>query len=196
MVYILSAVVCLITAFVWFAPGFLFTEDMPRKADAVILFVGPGNEARLDEAKVLIKEGYARYLLIPSSGELFNADQSGGLVRIAGKQPHGNLFLRIRIAATYKTFYENTHIEALEAKRMMDDLGLRSAMLVSSGYHMRRIRMIAGRVFDDRKYTISCNPARWQKEFIAADWLDTERRKIIVSEYVKMGWFVVYSIFR
>jgi uncharacterized SAM-binding protein YcdF (DUF218 family) len=190
----LVAAFLMVSLFVIFAPRFLFTGDLPRKADAVVLFIGPGNESRLDEAKVLIEEGYARYLLIPFSGEMFKADPAGGLVKIAGNQPRGALFLRIRLAATYKKHYENTHIEALEAKRMLDDLDLRSAILVSSAFHMRRIRLIAGRVFDARKYAISCNPARWQEPFTAADWLKKERRKIIVSEYLKIGWFLVYGV--
>lgn len=190
MIFLIVTLVLLL-----YAPRFLFTGDLPRKADAVIVFVGPGNDSRLDEAKVLVKEGYARYLLIPSSGELFEAEPAGGLLRIAGNQPRGDLFLRIRIAATYKKHYENTHIEALEAKRMLDDLGLSSAMLVSSAYHMRRIRLIAGRVFNARKYSISCNPARWQEPFTAADWLKKERRRIIFSEYAKIGWFLVYAPF-
>ncbi|MFZ4856687.1 MAG: YdcF family protein [Desulfuromonadaceae bacterium] len=185
----------LLVVFAIFAPGFLFTEDATRKADAVVLFVGPGNEARVDEARYLIKEGYAHYLLIPSSGEIFTADSAGVLVHKVADQSHGNLNHRIMMAANYKKYLENTHIETLEAKRMLDDLDLRSAMLVSSAFHMRRIRMIAGRVFDERKYSISCNPARWQQEFTVADWLNAERRKIIVSEYVKIGWFLVYGVF-
>jgi len=189
-----AAVFLTVTMFAALAPGFLFMDNIPRKADAVILFVGPENASRLDEAKQLIKDGYARFLLIPSSGELFTADPAGGFVKLAGNQPRGDLFLRIRVAANYKKYYENTHREALEAKRMMDDLGLRSAMLVSSAYHMRRISMIAGRVFDARNYSISCNPARWQAPFAAGDWLNKERRKIIVSEYVKIVWFLVYGV--
>ena len=65
----LAAVLLTVMLFVIFAPGFLFRENLQRKADAVVLFVGPGNEARLDEARQLIKEGYARYLLVPFSGE-------------------------------------------------------------------------------------------------------------------------------
>jgi uncharacterized SAM-binding protein YcdF (DUF218 family) len=195
MVYLAAPTLLVITLFVIFAPGFLSSEDIPRKADAVVLFVGPGNGARLDEAKQLIKEGYARYLLIPSSGELFATDPAGGVVRIAGNQARDYLFHRIRLAANYKKRYENTHIEVLEAKRMMDDLGLRSAMMVSSAYHMRRIRLIAGRVFDSRIYFVSCKPARWQKPFTSADWMDAERRKIIVSEYVKILCFCLYIPF-
>jgi len=186
----------MVTLFAIFAPGFLFTEDVTRKADAVILFVGPGDEDRLNEAKQLIKEGYARYLLIPFSGELFEADNAGGLVRLTGDHPHEKLFHRTRIAENYKKHYENTHIEALEAKRMMDELGVRSAMLVSSGYHMRRIRLIAGRVFDARKYVIALKPARRQTALTAADWLNNENRKIIGSEYLKMGWFLIYFLFQ
>jgi uncharacterized SAM-binding protein YcdF (DUF218 family) len=194
MVCFLMAATLTVTLFVVYAPGFLFIENIPRKADAIVLFVGPGNEARIDEARHLIKEGYAHYLLIPSSGEMFSANLAGGLVRVSGDLPREDLFRNIRIAANYKKYYENTHIEALEAKRMLDDLNLASAMLVSSGYHMRRIRMIAGRVFDAGKYSISCNSARWQKDFTVGDWLNTERRKLIISEYMKIAWFLVYRV--
>jgi uncharacterized SAM-binding protein YcdF (DUF218 family) len=188
-------VLMMLAFFVIFAPGFLFTEDVTRKADAVVLFVGPGNEARRYESEQLIREGYARYLLIPSSGKVFKKDADGGLVRIVGNQPRADFVQRVRIAANYKKYYENTHIEALEAKRMMNELGLKSAMLVSSAYHMRRIRIIAGLVFDSRTYTITCNPAKWQTEFTAVDWLDGEKRRIIGSEYLKIGWFLVYGVF-
>ena len=195
MIICCGAVFLALTLCIVCAPGFLFTGDVPRKANAVVLFVGPGNEARLDEAHVLLREGYARYLLVPSSGELFSLNSAGRVVRISSSQPRGDLFLRIRIAANSWKHYENTHIEALEAKRMMNDLGLSSAMLVSSGYHMRRIKLIAGRVFDARYYSISCNPARWQESYGVGDWLDAGRRKNIVSEYVKIGWFLVYGFF-
>jgi len=191
----LVAMLILFTLFVLFAPGFLFIENFPRKADAVVLFIGPGNESRLDEANQLIKEGFTRYLLIPSSVELFAADSVGGLVRIGGNQQREILFLRIRIAANYKKYFENTHIEMLEAKRMMDVRGMKSAMLVSSAYHMRRISLIAGRVFDAGTYSITCNPARWQTPFTVSDWLNTEHRNLIFSEYVKIAWFLVYAPF-
>lgn len=188
------AAIAVLVLLVMFAPGFLFTADVPRKADAVVLFVGPGNESRLDEAKKLIKEGYARYLIIPNQGEVLSLNQHGELVKLTETITRDDLIRKVRLAVTYKKHYENTHIEALEARRMMDDLGVRSAMLVSSGYHMRRIRLISGRVFDAKKNAVRCNPARWQKPFEAGDWLDNERRKIIVSEYVKIGWFLLYGV--
>jgi uncharacterized SAM-binding protein YcdF (DUF218 family) len=178
-----------------YAPGYLFTSDVPRKADVVVLFVGPDRVARLDEAKQLIKDGYARYLLIPASGELYAAEAAGRLVwKDTVIQPQVGFYPTKRIVAGYGKFHENTHIEALEAKRMMDERGLRSALLVSSPYHLRRIRLLAGRVFDARDYSISCIPARWPAPFTAADWLNGEHRRIIVKEYLKIGWFLAYGV--
>ncbi len=193
--YYTALVLMMLSLFVIFAPGFLFTEDVTRNADAVVLFVGPGNEARRYEAEQLIREGSARYLLIPSSGEIFTADSGGGLLRMAGVPPKGDYAHWNSIKGDYRKHFENTHIEALEAKLTMDGLGLRSAIMVSSGYHMRRIRLIAGRVFSDNKYSIYCNPAKWQTEYTAADWQNREYRKKIVSEYVKIGWFMFYGAF-
>ncbi len=57
---------------------------------------------------------------------------------------------------------ENTHKELLFAKCAMDQLQFRSAILVSSPCHMRRIRLIADRVFDQDKYRIYCLAAESQ----------------------------------
>lgn len=188
----LSGIVILLLFF-WYAPDFLTYSDLLRKSDAVVVFVGPDNESRLDEAKQLVREGYARYLLIPSLGKVYSVDSAGKLVGLVGKQPRMDLSLRISMATPYKKYYEKTHIEALQAKRMLDILDLKSATLVSSAYHMRRIGLIAARVFDARKYSITCIAARNPAPFSVADWLNKERLQIIISEYVKMGWFLIYG---
>jgi uncharacterized SAM-binding protein YcdF (DUF218 family) len=195
MLYLAPPVLLMTALFALFAPGFLYSENIPRRADAVVLFIGPDNVTRLDEANQLIRDGYARYLIIPSYDEVRVLNGQGEIERVSGMVPRGDLIHKVHMAAEYKDkeYYEHTHIEALEAKRMMDDLGLRSVMLVSSAYHMRRIKLIAGRVFDARRYDVSCNPARWQPQFTAGDWFDRARRKIIVSEYVKIAWFLAYG---
>lgn len=186
----------LLTLFVIFAPGFLLTGGLPQKADAVVLFVGPDGETRLERAKQLIREGYARNLIIPYSGELLSAAAADRLMwNVSGSQPKRDILRGKRVVDGYGKYFENTHIEALEAKRIMDEWGLNSALLVSSSYHMRRIGLIAGRVFDDR-YTITLIPASRPGRFSAADWLDLRRSRTIAGEYVKMAWFGVYETLR
>jgi uncharacterized SAM-binding protein YcdF (DUF218 family) len=193
MLFLTAAVPMAMLIAIW-GPGFLFTKGFLKQSDAVVVFVGPGNEARLAEAKRLIMEGRARYLLIPSTGEIFRAGPGQVMERLAGNDARGALFFKIRIAANYKKYYENTHVEALEAKRMLDDLGLHSALLVSSGYHMRRIQLIAWWVFRRGAYKVACNPVRFEAPFTATDWFNSERQKILVSEYVKLAWFLSYGV--
>lgn len=70
------------------------------------------------------KEGYERYLIIPSSGELLAAVPGGGLVRITGNRLPVKSVHSKRMVAGYKEYLENTHIEALEARRTMIKWGL------------------------------------------------------------------------
>lgn len=186
----------MLTLFVIFAPRFLTYSDAPQKSDAVVLFDGPGNEERLKEARQLIREGYAGYLIIPSNGEVLSVKDDGALERISRQ-----ILLRcnihpIRKSATYRNYFEDTHIEVLEAKRMLDERGLKSAILVSSPYHMRRIKLIAGSVFRKGAYSINFAPTRFQGSYTAEDWLYDTHRRNILTEYLKIGWFLLYAAFR
>jgi uncharacterized SAM-binding protein YcdF (DUF218 family) len=189
---ILAFVTASLAAFILYAPGFLVYADNPVEADAVILYSGPGQKNRLQEARRLIADGYARYLIIPDFGVVSIAGENGALAPVAPElwgQPQS---LRGKAPPVYRRYLESTHVEALEAKRILDRLGLRSALMVSSPYHTRRINMICARVFD-RNYRFAVVPARTQQTYSARDWLDRDSRKKIVSEYVKMVWFLVYE---
>ena len=191
---VIVTMVLIFAMLIWGAPSLLNSYGVMRKVDAVVLFVGPEQSARQAEAMALLQQGYARYLIIPAYGEIKSLNSTGELESLIHSSINRSTVLPLQKTANYKRYYENTHVEALEAKRLMDEQGLKSAMLVSSAYHMRRISMIAGRVFAVQNYSISCFPTRWQKEFTAVDWLNKGRRKIIISECVKMVWFLVYGV--
>lgn len=181
---------------VLYGPGFLTHKEKPVKVDAVVLFVGPGNKDRLAEAKQLIREGHTRCLIIPAFGEIRHIADDGKELDelIAGYEQRGK-GTEVRSVANVTKFYEATHIEALIARRIMDRYGFHTALLVSSPYHTRRIGMIAKLVFPHNSYTTACVPARRQRDLGVGDWLDHENRASIVSEYVKMAWFLLYGNF-
>ena len=177
------------------APCFLDRRDTLAPADAVVLYVGPEREERMEEARRLLREGYARFLIVPAHGEAYRVEGDGSLSRIvAPARVPGNLFF-LRKAANYKGYYENTHVETLEARRIMQDLGLRSALLVSSPYHMRRIGLIAGRAFAGDGRRLGLAPSRGEIRPALGDWLDPGRRRNMLSEYVKLAWFICYAPF-
>ena len=170
------------------AAAFLTCREPAAPADAVVLFIGPEYAERRKEARQLVEKGYADILLVPAlRSALVMAD--GRLVKDPFYMPAP--FDRNQ----YPAWYENTHIEALEARKMMENLGLTSAILVSSPYHMRRIRIIAGQVFSHEQYRLAFRgsshvaPGRFPAQFTR-----TMMRRV-VGEYIKIGWFYGYSVY-
>jgi len=74
----------------------------------------------------------------------------------------------------------------------MSSYGLNSAILVSSPYHMRRIKLIVMKVFDTNKGDFYFVPTSYEKapancwELSFTDW------KKVRKEYGKILWFFLY----
>ena len=89
-------------------------------------------------------------------------------------------------------FYEDTHLEIIDAQKVMSSYGLNSAILVSSPYHMRRIKLIVMKVFDTNKGDFYFVPTSYEKapancwELSFTDW------KKVRNEYGKILWFFLY----
>src|SRR5574341_748616 len=147
LVLVLLALVVLAGTAMHYAPRYLVYTDKPVKSDVIVLFSSGDNKTREREAEDLLRKGLARYLLVPASGAFHEITADGQLKRLSRDIKVGKELVKIRKRAYYEVYYEKTHVEALEAKMMMDDLGLVSAIMVSSPYHMRRIRMISRNVF-------------------------------------------------
>jgi len=195
LVLLLSAVLLAGCIVIFFGPSFLNYADKPVKSDVVVLFLGDENKTREVEAEKLLREGYARYLVIPANGEIQQLLPDGKLNRVSRDLKVGDLLFKLRKRAIYGKHYEDTHIEVLEAKRIMDESGFRSAILVSSPYHMRRIRLIAGKEIGGGKYSFYCVPTSFERSFVAKDWFDRRSRGILASEFLKIGWLMLYGTF-
>ena len=175
---------------VLYAPRYLLYSTDHKKADAIILLLGPDFKARQKEANELINEGMADYLIIPAYHKAYGIyDKGKGQYLLPGlylsKAAPGNVL-------PYPGYYEDTHIEIIEAKKIMSDYGFKSAIFVSSPYHMRRIKLITGKMFDNNGYFYFV-PTRYEKapanfqELSSSDWKKVRR------EYSKILWFFVYS---
>ena len=183
---------------VYGAPGFLAFSDQPVKSDAVVLFLGDERGTREKEANQLILEGYADFLIIPAYRQVEKRGPDGTLIKIDidFKLQTSNFKLNTpeQRSNQQNWFVEATHKEALIARDMMNRLRVSSAILVSSPYHMRRIKVIAGRVFGERA-TVFYVPTRYET-LDDGFWLfNSYDRKFVLREYAKIGWFLLYSPF-
>jgi hypothetical protein len=193
------------------SPFYLVYSDPPRKSDIIVQFVGPDQEARLREARQLVQEGYSDYLFIPTLSSLYRANQDRtSLTRIPftdikpgidfpGTQSHkGNgpeYFQKIKSVYRFPLYFEATHAEILLAKMAMEACGLRSAIFVSSPYHMERIRMITRRVFGEQARYISYVPTHYANDPIDLRDMDWGDWVFVIREYIKICWFSLYSPF-
>lgn len=187
-----------------FAPKYLAYADSPVKSDAVVLFIGPGFSAREMEAKRLLEEGYADYLLIPSIG-MVGKDSSAvvnlrdfhdQLARFSRSAWEGSPEQEGTNAIKRKRLVQSTYLEILEARKMMEEHGFKSALLVSSPYHMRRIKIIAERVFaENGNYVLTFVPTRFEKK--PDSFLGWCRYAFyaVIPEYLKIMAFRAYSYF-
>lgn len=179
-------VVFIFAGIFYYAPHYLVYADPPQKADAVVLFLGNEYKERRAEANRLISEGYATYLLIPAYGRLAKVPDHRRATRNGiPLRPPG-----------YPVVYEDTHVEILEAKKLMDKNGLKSAIFVSSPYHMRRIKLIADRVFTANTYQNIYVPTRFEKRTRGIWLFNQSDIKKTTGEYGKIVWFFLYRWFK
>jgi uncharacterized SAM-binding protein YcdF (DUF218 family) len=186
MLIAVSFALILLTA-VCYAPAFFAYADEPIISDAIILFTGPDFTAREKEAHRLLDEGYARFLIIPAFQNVFTSKN------IPPQFPDVSDHKNYKGYNEYPRFYENTHIEVLNAHKMMNALEFKSAIMVSSPNHMKRIRLISQKVFGDQSLFVSYVPTRFLRcpagvrDMAMADWMH------VIEESVKICWFRIYS---
>jgi hypothetical protein len=185
-------IVLLIGGIIVYAPHFLLYSSSYQKADAIILFLGPDFTARQKEAYKIIDEGMADYLIIPAYHKIYRIFDEGNI-----KYLSPNLFLRSSIkkkalVAPAPSFYEDTHVEIIEAGKIMSDYRLQSAIFVSSPYHMRRIKLIVSKVFTAQKGDFYFVPTSYEKasaNFWELSWADWKK---VGREFGKILWFFLY----
>lgn len=166
---------------------FLNLNEKPIRCDAIVLFVGPSYQARLKEAHQLMKEGYTDTLIVPAYRRSY-VMENGDVVR--DLNPSDFQLDRTE----YPKYYERTHIEILEARKIMEELGFTSAIMVSAPTHMRRIKIISSKVFYPGKFQIRYIGSRYLRPHNLLSAFNLSDLRFAVTEAVKIISFVVYQI--
>ena len=97
IIFIISLLISYVLTFTY-----LKLNNRPVKSDTIVLFIGPDYEERLNEAKQLIKEGYANTIIIPAYHSEYTLSD--------GKLKKFQNVHRNRLNTdTYPKYYENTH---------------------------------------------------------------------------------------
>jgi hypothetical protein len=187
---IIALILLVMLGCVLYAPRYLLFSSPYFKADAIVVFLGPDFSARQKEAYRLINEGMADHMIIPAHHKTYRLSPTGTIQYMPDNSlPRKN---GIKNDKTAPRYYEDTHLEVIEAKRIMSNNGLKSAIFVSSPYHMRRIHIMVIREFSGNENRFYFVPTRYENapgdfwQLSMSDW------KKMFREYTKILWFLVY----
>jgi hypothetical protein len=176
------------------APGYLIYQDPPRKADCIIPLLGLEYLDRKKEAYQLITEGYSKILLVPPRYRLVHVRDGMKKEPEQVKEELSELSILAYKENPRYRWHENTHIELILAKEYMMAYGFSSAIVVSSPYHMRRVKILTHYVFPENEYAITCIPDRYEDTCVPW-WSTRQGFAWVTREYAKIGWFLVYHRF-
>lgn len=168
-----------------YLPGrLLVLDEQPQKADVIIVLAGDRG-MRTERGVQLWHEGYAPYVMV-SGGSVYHTTSIASLMMkhaIELGVPAKAIILEEEADSTYQN--------ALYTKNLMKEYGFSSAIVVSSDYHMQRVRYVYQQVFKDTDIKfIYC--ASQDSNFNSDHWWINNRSMMItINEYIKfMGSMV------
>jgi uncharacterized SAM-binding protein YcdF (DUF218 family) len=153
----------------------LTIAQSPKRADAIIIL--SGGKARVEKGVELYKARYAPYIILSNAKE--SVSRSGDMLQTA-------LDLGIPQDIIYtENAAESTYQNAEYTLSIMEKHDFQSAIVVSSEFHMRRVKLLFDRAYKQSDIeltyvgsTSGYNAKRW--------WSDPKSRESTFNEYVKI----------
>jgi len=155
VVVLIFALVSIIAILAYQIVSFGFTEK-PKKSDAIIVLgcavygdtPSPFFKERLEEALKLYKEGYGRYIIISGGkgpGESISEAEAGKRYFLEKGVASKNILLDNKSFSTYENL--------LFSKEIMEKNSLKTAIIVSNKFHLKRASVIAKRIGIDASFS-------------------------------------------
>ena len=170
---------------------YLIVQDELSPVDVIIVISGDGS--RYQYAVRLFKEGYAKYILFNYNGEdvfsvvgvRFDPEAEIKNLAISNGIPLDRIFTDGRCTSTYE--------DIVYAKENILKNQFKSAIIVSSNFHMRRIYSTLNKLYKWDNIKIIFAPVPEEMEGIKADdWWTREYDLVkIFDEYIKLIFYVL-----
>ncbi|MEW6725671.1 YdcF family protein [Desulforudis sp. 1088] len=176
---VLAAIAVLVLAMLPYVGEYLVVDTTPTEADVIIVLSGDKGE-RLEHAVELYDKRVAPLLLV-SGGKVYASLTAAEMMRDHAVRlgvPPSMIITEDRA--------DNTVENALFTRPLLEERGLHSAVIVSSPYHMRRVKYVFDRVYGGSgiKLTYSPSPGWFDPE---SWWRTPDGQSIVLSEYLKLA---------
>jgi uncharacterized SAM-binding protein YcdF (DUF218 family) len=186
--------VSIIVVFVFLLGGEKFLciqNDEPSvNTDAVVILAGGPREdiTRVKEGIDLFRSGKVKYIIFPLRHKVFTWSWVSKNYRITAKIPEYKVIIGNDNPQDLRTTsnYGGTYNEALKTVEIMQRHQLRSAIIVSSCYHMRRAKMAFESCRTDGRPTFFYHPVQDFDESNRIWWLNINYFFRVLDEYKKL----------
>lgn len=161
--------------------NFLIVRDRLAPADAVIAISGDGTGERARTAARLLLDGYGAWLIVSGSPGKSTLDMMGVALDMGVPRE------RILVDDTSDSTLKNAEHSA----RLMQERGLRRAIVVTSLYHARRAAWVFRSVFLPRRLRVRTFATENEYFEMRRWWTRPDDRIFVTREYAKLAAFLV-----
>lgn len=165
--------------------SFPIANETLQKADIIIVLSGDDEGQRLRHAFSLYQRGYAREILLSGATNLW--EETG--IDLMKKY-------LIQLGVPQKDILseklsESTVENASFSRHLLEERGLKSAIVVTSPTHTRRVSIIFKKIFSPKiRASVSSDPNAFQGD---AWWHDPSSRRAVIREYFQMCWYLLFE---
>lgn len=187
----LIAIAVVFGLFVWAIGSYLGPDDLAKckglepsaatgceKADAIVAVSGGDTVARTTEAILLYKNGWASTIIFSGAA----ADKSGPSNAQVMKQQAINAGIDPNDVITEETS-ETTDENAAKTTSIFEQRNIKSAVLVTSSYHMRRALLEFRK--DSKGVTVRAHPVAYDKQWSPVWWITPTGWYLAMPELIK-----------
>jgi uncharacterized SAM-binding protein YcdF (DUF218 family) len=186
VVVLIFALASIIAILAYQIISFGFTEK-PKKSDAIIVLgcavygdtPSPFFEKRLEEALKLYNKGYGRYIIISGGkgpGENISEAEAGKRYLLKKGVASKDILLDDKSFSTYENL--------LFSKEIMEENSLKTAVIVSNKFHLKRASTIAKRIGIDASFS-----GVFVKEYVGDEVYGFLREiPALMYTYLLRGW--------
>jgi uncharacterized SAM-binding protein YcdF (DUF218 family) len=163
----------------------LVLDEIPNRADIIIVLSGDDEGQRLRHAFTLYQKGYATRILLSGGTNLWEE---------TGIDLMERYLIKLGVASEdilSEKSSGSTVENASYSRRLMEEKGFRSAIVVTSPTHTRRVSIIFKKTFDSKfPVWVTSDPTAFQPD---GWWRDPERRRPVIREYFQIGWYLLFG---
>lgn len=175
------------------------SDTQSQRADAVVVLAGSAKEdkGRIQEGSALIRQGKGRYLILPLRHSAIDWPWAVQYYGLHEALPEDKVLIgrSTKMDEPLIDRFGGTYVEAIKTVRIMCDLDLTSAIIVSSAYHMRRAQIAFEQFRQPGRFEFYYHPVDSERRTKHPWWTDTEYVTRVLQEYKKLlAAYFIYNL--